>query len=653
MNREFLDLFERELKFFYSHAEEFAAEYPGVAQKLGGIVHDRSDPMIQGLLEGAAFLAARVQLKLKSEFPEFINNLLDQLVPNYLAPTPSCILARVKPTYGDPALREGRYIGRGANLDAVYVKQDSKVACRFKTCAPVTLWPFELTGAEYYQSAAPMQALGAPITKDAVAGLRLTLTCRTMGNSADEPNDEAARKLPESWFAGCKAKQLPIQILGPDADADALCEQLFAHNCGVWFRYLDDFGDPRIISAPQGCITQIGFDETEALFPNDDRVFQGFDLLREYFIFPRRFLAFNIAQLEDTLCRIPARTVDIIFAFNELNIRLAPAVKPDIFALYAAPAVNLFEMNTDRVQVRANQNEFHVIPDKSRLLDFEPHRILDVYAHRAGGGEKTLVRPLYSILDDRGSSGGLVYTIRRLPRRRTIEERRFGMLSKYVGSDIFISLGDQSGLDEGHGIAELSVRALCSNRHLAEALPAGDGEADFRFVEDESLQVQCVAGPTRPRESVVSYLVSRTETAHTGIVAWRLLNMLCLNHLGLVEHGAGKNAQALREMLSMFADLSDSATERRIRGIVSVDSRRINRRIRQAEGVGPARGSQITVTLDGKAYEGNGAFLIGAILDRFYAEYASFNHFTQLVVRTSERGEIMRWPPRIGKRRLL
>ena len=77
MNREFLDLFERELKFFYSHAEEFAAEYPGVAQKLGGIVHDRSDPMIQGLLEGAAFLAARVQLKLKSEFPEFINNLLE------------------------------------------------------------------------------------------------------------------------------------------------------------------------------------------------------------------------------------------------------------------------------------------------------------------------------------------------------------------------------------------------------------------------------------------------------------------------------------------------------------------------------------------------------------------------------------------------
>ena len=653
MNREFLDLYERELKFFFAHAEDFAAEYPGIAQRLGGLARDRSDPMIGGLLEGAAFLAARVQLKLKSEFPEFINNLLDQLVPNYLAPTPSCILARVKPTYGDPSLREGRVIARGSNLDAAYVKQDSRVACRFKSRAPVTLWPFEITGAEYYQSSAPMQALGAPVTRDAVAGLRLTLTCRTMAMADDEPDDETCRKLPESWFAGCKVKNLPIQLVGPDADADALCEQLFAHNCGTWFRYLDDFGDPKIISGPENCLAQVGFDEAESLFPNDDRVFQGFDLLREYFVFPRRFLGFDITRLEETLARVPSRTVDIIFAFNERNMRLVPAVKPEMFALYTTPAVNLFEMNTDRVQVRSNQNEYHVVADKSRYLDFEPHRILDVYAHRSGGGEKIAVRPLYSILEESDNSAGLVYTVRRIPRRRTIEERRYGTLSHYVGSDIFLSLGDQSGLDDDHGVAELSVRALCSNRHLTESLPSGDGEADFRFVEDESLSVQCIAGPTLPRESIVSYLQSRTEVAHTGVVAWRLLNMLSLNHLGLVEHGGGKNAQALREMLSMFADLTDTATERRIRGILSVDSRRAVRRIRQSEGIGPARGSEITVTLDGKAFEGSGAFLLGAVLDRFYAEYASFNHFTQLIVRTPERGEVMRWPPRIGRRRLL
>ena len=32
-------------------------------------------------------------------------------------------------------------------------------------------------------------------------------------------------------------------------------------------------------------------------FPNDNRVFRGFDLLREYFMFPRKFLGFKLTGL--------------------------------------------------------------------------------------------------------------------------------------------------------------------------------------------------------------------------------------------------------------------------------------------------------------------------------------------------------------------
>ena len=77
MDREFLDLYNRELLLLHEQAREFAEEYPGIAERLGGLVAERSDPMIAGLLEGAAFLAARVQLKLKHEFPEFTSNLLE------------------------------------------------------------------------------------------------------------------------------------------------------------------------------------------------------------------------------------------------------------------------------------------------------------------------------------------------------------------------------------------------------------------------------------------------------------------------------------------------------------------------------------------------------------------------------------------------
>jgi type VI secretion system protein ImpG len=648
MNREFLDFYNRELDVLYEHAREFADEYPGIAGRLGGLLRERMDPTVAGLLEGAAFLAARVQLKLKHEFPEFINNLLEQLVPHFLAPTPSMMLVKIAPLFGDPELREGRKVERGSLLDAVYIERDRHVSCRYRLTTPICLWPFDLTGAEYYTNSAPLHALGIRAGRDIQAGMRLSLNIRTAASPENEISQSESRKAPDTWFSATRITHLPIYLAGTESDAVALYEQIFAYCNGIWFRYFDDFGNPVVVSAPTDCVVQVGFDDAEALMPNDNRMFRGFDLLREYFAFPRKFLAFDLVGLDSIMQKLLGNSIDIVFGFNEVNAHLAAAVRPNMFALYAAPAINLFEMTTDRVPIRKNQHEFHVVPDRSRYLDFEPHRVLEVYANISAAVEKIPVRPLYSAYMDSQKSGGLYYTIRRVPRRRTIEEKSHGLASNYIGTDVFISLGEPATLEDSSSITELSIRALCSNRHLTEHLPVSEGHSDFQFADDVSLRVLCVAGPTPPREPIVAQLRSRTETAHTGVVAWRLLSLLRLNHLGLVERGAGNNARALREILATFADLSDSAIERRLRGILSLESRPVVRRLRRQGGIGPARGIEITLTLDDKAFEGSGAFLLGAVLDRFFCEYAAFNNFTQLVVRTSERGEIMRWPARIG-----
>src|SRR5215471_12870813 len=192
MNREFLDLYNRELQLLNEQARQFADEYPGIAERLGGILEDRIDPLIGGLLEGTAFLAARVQLKLKHEFPEFTNNLLEQLVPHYLAPTPSMMLVKALPTFGDAALRDGHLVARGSYLDATFRQLDRHIACRYRLCAPITTWPFEIVGAEYFSSPAPLQALGAPIGSEVLAGMRLTLTHRSAARKDDEPRDSEA-----------------------------------------------------------------------------------------------------------------------------------------------------------------------------------------------------------------------------------------------------------------------------------------------------------------------------------------------------------------------------------------------------------------------------------------------------------------------------
>jgi type VI secretion system protein ImpG len=288
------------------------------------------------------------------------------------------------------------------------------------------------------------------------------------------------------------------------------------------------------------------------------------------------------------------------------------------------------------------------------VLDFEAHRILDVSAHYAGRKDKEPVFPLYTLpTGNIPVNDALYYTFRRVPRRQTVQERRSGPRSSYTGTELFIQLHEPAGIDDAERVRELSVRCLASNRHLTDQLPVGEAGADFFLVDDTSIGLRCVAGPTPPRESLINLERKQRDTTPSGQILWKLLNFLSLNHLGLIDRSPEDRAGGLRELLSIFADLSDIVLEKRIRGVESVLSRPIVRRLQQKNGFNAARGIEITVRLDEKAFEGNGIFLLGAVLDRFFAEYTSLNSFTETVIESKQRGLVKRWPPRTGEGRLL
>ena len=398
-------------------------------------------------------------------------------------------------------------------------------------------------------------------------------------------------------------------------------------------------------------IRQIGFGEGEALIPNDNQLFRGFDFLRDYFAFPRRFLGFDLIDLDTVASRLDAKSIDIVFAFDDVNPQLAAAVRKEMFALYIAPGANLFEKRLDRIPVKSNQYEYPVIPDRSRPLDFEPNRVVRVFAHVPGAPQKLPVEPLYSARAAR-SSTGLTYTVRRLPRRRTAEERKYGSASDYAGTDVFLSLGERADPDETLRVAELSVEALCTNRHLAAHLPVGEGGADFRFLEDAELELSCVARSDQSARAIADL----DRGKRTGRLDGRG-RLAPHQHAEPQSSGARRPGRRRRQGASRDARPVRRSFRRRggakIRGVRSLKARPVVRRLRQASGAAAARGLEITVVLEGKAFEGSGAFLLGAVLDRFFAEYVAINHFTQTVVRTVERGEMMRWPPRIGLRGVL
>ena len=650
MNREFLELYNRELRILKESAREFADEFPGVAERLGGLLDNNMDPMIGGLLEGTAYLASRVQLKLKHEYAEFTNNLLDQLVPDYLAPIPSAAILRIEPPYGDQNLKDGVKIASGSYAEARFVERERRIACKYRLASGVVLWPFDLLSAEFLPSQASLQGQGVEAAATTQSGLKLTLLRRISAERQAEPASSQIARKAECWIANCRTEVLRFHILGAEADAVRIYEKLFGHVSGVFLRYLNEFGDPVTIPLPKSSLRQIGFAADEALFPPEKRVFSGFDLLREFFVLPGKFLGFDVANLQSALPRITTNRMDIIIAFDQGDSKLQAVIKPETFALYAAPAVNLFELTTARVQVRRTENEYHVVTDRTRHLDIEAHRLLKVQAHFAGSNDKMEVHPLYAAPPPTVSeTDTFYYTVRRLPRRRSQDERRYGHSSRYAGTDMFITLANHRDRDDGLGVSELSVRALCSNRHLTEFVPVGQGGADFILEDKTTLRVTCIAGPTPPRDALVGQSAHDAGGGASSTAAWRLISMLSLNHLGITGRGTQESASALREILSLFANLADAATERRLRGIVAVESRPINRRVRQRNGAGVVRGLEIKVTLDEKAYEGSGIFLLGAILDHYFLEYAGINNVVETVICSTERGEVMRWPARLGK----
>lgn len=649
MNRAFLEFYNRELQLLYERSKQFADEFPGVAERLGGLSRETMDPGIASVLQGSAFMAARVQLKLKSEFAQFTSALLDQLLPTFLAPIPPATLVQATPPYEDPGLVDGKRFPKGAYLDAVYVEKERRIACRFRLGRDLELWPLHLEQAEYYAAPAPLQALGLDVSQGTMSGMRLSFR-----RLAAAPGAEKANGKPEGPVKDLKLDTLPLHILGAPSDAVAVYEQLFANCRRVSLRYHDSFGDAHLVAAPLDMIEQIGFGEDEILAENDDRVFSGFNLLLDFFGFPEKFLGFRLAGLRKLLSRIDAPAFDVIFEFASTVPRLQSVVRPSMFALYTVPIVNRFEMSCSRVPVRRKEYEHHIVPDRSRTLDFEAHQVVDVFAHYPGRRDKVPVFPLYSQpTENIRPSDALYYTVRRLPRRRSSEERRSGALSAYLGTEMFLSLYEPSGMDDRERVRELSVEVLASNRHLADQLPIGDAGADFYLVEDTSVPLSCVTGITRARESLVTLERRRADATPFGAIQWKLVNFLALNHLGIVDHDEKDKGAALRELLSLFVDLSDTVSEQRIRGVEQVSARPIVRRLKQKNGFNAARGIEVTITFDEKAFEGTGVFLIGAVLDRFLAEYTTINSFTETVIATRQRGIVKRWPPRGGRGKLL
>jgi type VI secretion system protein ImpG len=661
MRDEIFDYYERELAFLRDQLDEFARRHPTAAGALLVGEEEARDPHVERLIQAFSLIAGRIRSRLDDQYPELTQGLLNVLYPHYLAPIPSMVLVRLDLDPRKSPTAEGVPIAAGTTLRATNRRGH---ACRFRTCYPVRVWPVTIQEAELRMEPPPPR-LKAP--RSARCWLRIELQCQgTMTFPRLSDRFDRLR------FSLC-GQSLPW--------ATALYELIFRHGVAAIYSpgrsaSTAPAGPVRRLE-PADALAPAGFDPAEALLPPCDRSFLGYALLTEFFTFPQKFLAFDLLGL-DRVRNDLDDTLEVAIPLDILPEKIPRVLRGRLdraFALGCVPAVNLYEKLAEPIAMDQRRPEYRVVPDFQQPYTREVYRVEQVRGIDARTGDATTYVPFYSLRHgdrrpalSRPKAGLTFWSAARRPSSFPGDE----------GTEVFLSLVDLAFNPTVPADATLSVGILCTDRDEPQSLAKEPGGGLFEIEGSAApVLVTCLVAPTPCR-----------RPALRGGTQWRLISHLALNSLSIADEKAG--IEALQEILRIYLMYQppkgstptttlatrrrDGATGRDSDGVEapsrelidnralvdrlrSVGSRRVTRYVPSEMAGTWCRGVAIDLVLDEDEHDDGKAYLFSAVLDRFFALYASINSFTELNVSTlvSTREERTYWTPkpRAGLRPIL
>ncbi len=613
MRDDLLLYYERELDYLRKSAVQFAEKNPKVAARLVLEPTKCEDPHVERMLEAFAFLAARVHLKIDDEFPEISEALLTVVYPQLVRPIPSMSIAEFQPDPEKGKLSTALPIPRGSVLHSRPV---AGAPCTFRTCYDTVLWPLAVTQADWK---APSRLQPPVKAGDSSAAIRLELRCT-----------------PDVNLRELKIDKLRFYLDGEGGLINTLYELLFTRLNRILVRDPSPGSKLPPIVLPASALQAVGFGKDDGMVPYSDRSFTGHRLLMEYFTFPEKFFFVDLTGLEAVWRGGFDKAVEFVFLLGDVEAderrqRIELELSKKTFRLGCTPIVNLFTQVAESIRLTQRKYEYPIVPDVRRPYSTEIYSVDEVTCIDTTTQETTTFEPFYSLRHSTSAKKQQCFwTVRRRPSARPNDD----------GTEMFLSLIDLSMRPLHPEGSIISVRTTCTNRDLPARLPFGSEDGDFELEGASALKrIVALRKPTQP---------VRPPTGKSTL--WRLISHLSLNYLSLVEEGR----EALQQMLRLYDIGRSSYSQNVIDGIVKVSGTRHFAPIRSDTGTTFARGMRIELQLDEDQFVGGGAFLFAAVLERFIGLSASLNSFTQLVVSTPQRKDLLHeWKPRAGRRILV
>ncbi|OUS30158.1 type VI secretion protein [Gammaproteobacteria bacterium 45_16_T64] len=609
MSDELLPYYEKELAFIRRSGADFSESHPKIAGRLGVNADTVEDPHVSRLLEGFAYLNARIQHKLDDEFPELTDALLNVAYPHYLRPIPSFSIVQFNP---EEDLDSVFSIPKNTLLETDSFQGKS---CKFNTGYDVELLPIMVANSEL--QARPFIAPGANQVQNAGAVLRIEM--KTLSDKISL--SEVAPNNVRFFLKGQPQHMYPLHRM------------IMNEAVKIVIARRED--DPTPIYLNIDRIKPVGYTEEEGLLPYPPQSFIGYRLLTEYFCFPEKFLFVDI-DLTGIWDESFTNELNLYIYLDTSNTEIERNISAENFALGCTPIINLFSQQADPLRLSHTQQEYHIIPDARTHDALEIYSIDEVKATMPDG-TTTEHQRFYGLKHELTNKDISRYWY------GTRRDASMSPTPNHDGSEVFVSLTDLQFNPQTPANQTLSIKTHCINRDLPSKLPYGGGQPRLHCVDSAPpvTNISCITPPTH------------TVRPTSGDRArWRLLSHLNLNHLSI--SGDGDATDTLREILRLY-DFNESASTRSlINSILKVSTQYMTAPITIDGRTTLCRGTQITVEFDEALLSGTSAYMFASVLEQFFGVYCTLNSFTRLIATLKGKdGVLKRWAPRAGEKALV
>ena len=579
--------FQDELAHLRQQGRELACAYPGLSHYLS---HANSDPDVERLLEGAAFLTATLRARIDDQFPELSQGLLQLVAPHLLQITPSLTVLHFQPI--PHACQQPAWLAAGCEIDSEPV---TGRRCRFRTCHDGWIYPAR-----------------SQVTLNAQRD-RVSLTLDLFSPTATEQ---------------LALEQLTFHLGGELAAASDLYLWLRQRLSHIELEY-----GSRSSSLSANSLVPIGFTPEEALLPASAVGFPAHALLQQYYACANTLLFFKLRPPAALAAQGLVSQFHLHFHFNRpLPSTLViddQSLLPNCF-----PAANLFQQEAEPIYrhgyhheypLRAQQQEpeAYEIFSVDRVESWRPHPHTDASAFSQA--QPVCYRP-FSLFTPPGNAADGQYRLHSRPRLNG------------EGLQHSLSFLDAPGSPLPEPGESISITLTCCDRNQPSQLPPGA----IHLPTGNSPSHSRCQNLLRPSAACYPPL---DESQH-----WLLLNQLRHHYHTLLDK---ERLQALLASFSTGASISPDAKRQHDARLAAMLSLTTHSNERLFEGL-PIRGLHSQLQMDGQSFGSEGElYLFGCVLAHFLAQYVSINSFHQLEILNPHTGERYLWPPMSGTRPLL